>query len=49
MVSVKEYLLSDRQWPRVMRIQHAEFKLKNSQNSKDIAFWQAVLDANKDE
>ncbi len=46
---LEAYLKSDRQWPRYCRIAHAEYQLKNSQSDSDRVFWQAVIDANKDD
>jgi hypothetical protein len=45
-VTITEYLKADRQWPRHLRIAHAEYKLKAATNYKEKEFWQAVLEAN---
>lgn len=50
---LSDYLRSDRQWHRPLRISNAEYKFKKARdaNNQDRAdFWLAVLDAlNNDE
>lgn len=45
-MTIKEYLKQDRQWPRVMRIAHAQLKLRQAEGEDDKKFWTAILKAN---
>lgn len=45
-MTLKEYLIQDRQWPRHCRIAHANFQLERATVPKDKSFWKAVLKAN---
>ncbi len=45
---VEAFLLSDRQWPRPLRIQHAEYQRKISKTDEERRFWNAVIKRNKD-
>lgn len=48
-MSVEEYLKQDRQWPRHLRIKHAQYQLlRTSPKSAEEKFWNAVLAANMD-
>jgi hypothetical protein len=42
---VRIYLLSDRQWRREHREQHARYKLETANTPRDKAFWKGVLAA----
>ena len=45
---VRDYLIADRQWPRHLRIAHAEHQL--AQCKPDMkSFWQTIIKANRDE
>jgi hypothetical protein len=46
-MDVKTYLLQDRQWPRELRIAHAQFQLKKVTVPEEFDFWKAVLEANE--
>lgn len=45
---VDAYVLADRQWPRHLRIQHAEYQRTVAKNDEERRFWRAVLQRNKD-
>jgi hypothetical protein len=42
---LQDYLKSDRQWPRELRIANARYQLSVTE-SPQHSFWQAVIDAN---
>lgn len=44
---LQEYLKTDRQWPRHLRIAHARYELKQSKSAYSQAFWHAVIKANE--
>jgi hypothetical protein len=46
--AVQEFLKSDRQWPRRLRIKHASKKLSAALDATEVLFWRTVLNANKD-
>lgn len=48
--TVDEFLKSDRQWPRHLRIAHARHQLSVLDKRDDTArhFWQQVLERNQD-
>ncbi len=43
---VQEYLKQDRQWPRWLRIAHAQYQLRMAKTDADRTFWRAVRKAN---
>lgn len=43
---VEAHLLSDRQWPRLLRIQHAEYRRKVSKTDEERRFWKAIIARN---
>ncbi len=43
---LRSFLLSDRQWPRKLRIAHAEMQSAASATPEDKKFWRGVIDAN---
>lgn len=45
-MKLKDYLKSERQWPRHCRIAHAEYQLANATSRRSKDFWRAVLKAN---
>lgn len=46
-MSVEEFLKSDRQWPRELRLKHAQYQLRNAITEKTQTFWLAVIKANR--
>ena len=46
MLTVRDYLLADRQWKRDHRIAHAKRMLALVTTPKEKQFWRDVLDAN---
>ena len=47
-MTVKEWLLQDRQWLREHRLQHARYKLSQSVTENDKNFWRQVIEANRE-
>lgn len=45
---VEEYCRSERQWPRWVRIAHAEACKKSAKTDDDRKFWNAVLKRMRD-
>ncbi len=45
---IEAYCKSERQWPRWMRIQHAEYRKKLARSDEDRRFWNAVLKRMRD-
>jgi hypothetical protein len=45
---ILEYIKADRQWPRRLRLPHAQLQLRNETDPARQKFWQAVIDANSD-
>lgn len=45
-MNVKEYLKADRQWPRIHRLNHARWQLRNAKTNDEKEFWKAVVKAN---
>ena len=45
MTKVQKYLKADRQWPRSMRIAHAQWQLSVAKTKRDRTFWSLVLEA----
>lgn len=45
-MNVHEYILQDRQWPRLLRISHAKMQLAKAVTPNDKSFWLQVLKAN---
>jgi predicted P-loop ATPase len=44
--AVQEFLKSDRQWPRRLRVKHATQRLFGAATEAERLFWQTVLSAN---
>lgn len=45
---VDAYVISERQWPRTLRIAYYQTQLKQAATDEDKQFWAAVLRRNKD-
>jgi hypothetical protein len=45
---VDTYIRLDRQWPRHLRIQHAEYQHRKSKTDEERRFWNAIIKRNKD-
>lgn len=48
-MTIDQYIKADRQWPRVLRIAHAQAELRDATllgNSPMIKFWTAVVERN---
>lgn len=43
---IEAYLASDRQWPRHLRIQHAEYQRSIAKTEDDKRFWSAIIKRN---
>ena len=43
---LQKFLKSDRQWPRHLRIHHAQTMLDKAKTGPERDFWKQVLDAN---
>lgn len=43
---VQEYLKKDRQWPRWLRIAHAQYQLRLAKTETERVFWREVKKAN---
>lgn len=46
MTKLQTFLKSDRQWPRHLRIAHANMQLRNAMMEVDQSFWHAVIEVN---
>jgi hypothetical protein len=44
--SLQEFIISDRQWPRHLRIEHAKANIKAAKDPLARHFWEEVLLAN---
>lgn len=48
-LKLQEFLESDRQWPRSLRIDHAKYQIELARKITDqeqIKFWESVFEAN---
>lgn len=48
-MDLQDYLESDRQWPRELRIGHAKYQMELSRlvdDKEQVKFWESVFDAN---
>jgi len=46
--SVTEYLKQDRQWPRHLRVAHANYQKRNTGDDEAKKFWSNIIAANAD-
>lgn len=46
-ITVEDFLKSDRQWARPLRIAHAQYQLRQATTEDARSFWLAVLLANQ--
>jgi hypothetical protein len=45
---IDDYCRSDRQWPRALRVAHAEYQKTIAKTDEQRRFWNAVIKRNKD-